>query len=1186
MSWVKVECSTGSRYTAPSHGRPPPDFSGSAQLFQHPLSLRRLQTFELSETSGTAEVGNANGCSDGVTVSIVIDQRDLGGHLGITTVIAGMAQAEGEREVDGTGCGSSLVQPGEREYVLRLLLERTFAILSNTNDCGVGVLLDALCTRYPPSSTTEAASRAATVLEDDGGPHVSTALRQARAQLPYNNEGACHANGKAPNQRFLQRITQSSSAILPSSFLNVETTSSLALLPLHSLPEALTPKGAETVRGQLPAAGTPPRPLSFATAVRRQALLFFVEHDVIPLSVLNTQVYYSEAANRKSTTSTAAGVPPGLEGLFPPVESYSKAEEDPTNAGTDSNSTTATAGNVAATVDPLVFLRLLASHVNDSTHRRTVTPRKEKSSLHCSSPLHSRPSKMLERSVTWAAVSRTAEESGQLLLLTVMRLLVHQPLSLNDAAVMMRILLKDMWDDAHTPSEGPLPTTSSLLPAPMVAAFSPSGLLTASSSFRRSMSHADQLLLSAAAVDRLIRFRASSAQLAGSTEKGMRCADVLRWTSWPLRTSGSVCQLVDVLLLTVGDALAICMCFPRATMRDGTSNESPAVVTALSSQGVQQLLERTVAAAGSSKAAGRQANALLSPSLMDSLVFACTHSTKPYTAAFHDALFATTAVETVLNQISCSDESTVAGTREQGLKSGTNVVAAAELHQPLLFRAEGQQWQQQHFGPTVMTSNSTGKPANPATSNSKSRGGFFKLLACLPIHKGRGSSSASSSAAQKACMAESVRQFDVHLHLLESSVNDATISTLQRSGTGMALAGKSPMATLLSLPLECMLCYVAAVVTRNEAGVLRSMHEMGLHSFFYLQQSVATNATHEGRSKSLIPTLCGTRSAQDGKISGDGKRGFPAAPSSPSSVAAVAAWPRFGLSFARHCLQQSPCPSAIVPDEWADVEGMQDGQGDQLTFIEDPTLTLRFATHTKRSHSIPAHGHKTQLPSTVTLLPCWSILHVAPVEPPVATVDGKHYVLKGDDANSLDDSASSAADNVKDANCPASLYEDAQLLTSLSFVLSQKLRRQGIAAGGPAATATSTVAAGNWSSWSAGQTLAALPPPVKLIAAQKAKGKQQEELLADVAVVVNICGDVTQEKAAVILHALQRHSLSAAEKAAVDGKGASTTHDTADAIPFEWEHAATPPAKLKELYREVLLCQEVALSLLEAAACN
>ncbi|KPA84815.1 hypothetical protein ABB37_01294 [Leptomonas pyrrhocoris] len=1178
MSWVQVECSNGSRYAAPSHGRPLPNFSGAAQLFQPPLNLRELQTVDLMEINGGLD--SERNHDDGVRVTVVAGQRDLGGHFGITTVIVGGEQEESEDETRGTAQSSE--QASSASGGLQRLLERVFALLTTTNDRGVAILLDALCTRSPLPLTAEAASRASVVVEDDGGSHVSTVLRQARAQLP-DGDAIPKGNAKASNQRFLRRLTQVGCA--PS--LKQESASPLQLLPPNSLTVAAKiqsegPQRAETRKA------APSQPLSFAAAVRRRSLLFFVENNVVPLSVLTSHVCAVEVPEGHKTAAAAVGA---------------------SDIASGSPTTTTASSSAANSSTPMLadtLLHSLARRVGNASRKHTSALTELQ--LSCTSPLRRRPSKALERNPTWAAAAQSAEESGHLLLLIFLRLLVHQPLTPTDAAQMERILLKGTWD-----TEALSDPSSSL--APMLAAYSPSGLLIASASFRRALGHEEYMLLSAAAIDRLTRFTPPPPCHDTACGNGRRrCADLLRWTSWPMRVGEAIrttqqpsptASIVDVLLLTVGDALAICVCFPRVSF-NGEEEVSPAVATALSFEGVQQLLERTVTIADERDSAGRQGNTPLLPllrsSLMDSLVHACAHSTAPYTPAFHDALFVATAVEEALGSLHFND-----GTHSSALlcaaNTGVKETVMGELHRLLHGEAQSLKKDASHLSPeaqaqlpplpqqqpqqqTPLPSPSEAalsRAAEPpaAAIRTKSRSGLHKLFACLPLRRRSSRNRAGSLLDSSAYTTESLRRTGVHIQRLEGP-NTTASSTHKSVEKNQHSDASRAAAAMLELPLECMLCCVAALVTRNELGALRRMHELGLHSFFYLQQNVVPCIN----GKSAKPPLPTRRSTPMASSSNGVGHDLVQGGTTPSSLSSVS--PRFGISFTRLCLQQPQCPSAILPDEWRGVEGMRDGEGGELAFMEDPTLTLRLSIKTP---STGEHDRRTQQSAAVTVLPCWSILHLTPVELPEASSDSAGN-RQDEDTDSLDGSLSSVADNDGVlGSCPASVHEDAQLLTSFCYVLTRKLHRRAIWSRNPPAVRAimgSTSARGRGEGFSPTRPTFSSPSPALVSALSETEmgSPTADKAWVDVAAVMNICGDITGERAEALLHALQKHGLPKKAKATADGKVDGLRAPTGDGDPIEYEYVAGAGAKMKELFREALVCQEAALLLLEAASCD
>lgn len=1124
MSWVVVESSNGSRYSAPSHGRPLPSLSGVAQLFQPPLSLRHLHTLDMVEADGALSF-DKGGCCDGVGVSIVVEQRDLGGHLGITTVVAGCEQEEAE---DSTVVHHASHREGESVAApaLRCLVERVFSILRSTNDRGVAVLLDAVCTRAPFPLTAAATARASTVVEDDGGPCVSAALTQARAQLPrFRTDVSCDTE-KPSNLQFLQRVTQREASSVGNG---------------HSAPLQLLPPNSalNTVRSAKAARTSSASPLSFATAVRRQALLYFVRHDVVPLSFLASRVEHIELSGRGRTTKTSADV-------------------------------TVHTLDSAALMDAGIVLHTLAQRIDIPGAKRATTPATPQSRLSCTPLLNLKASTALKRSALWAAATaagtaaQTAEECGQVLLLAVFRLLVSQLLPQADVPVLERVLLREMWRDTSATSQTLCP------PVMMMAAFSPSGLLTASGAFHKCFRHDEYVLLAAAAIDRLTRASSLSAPSATSLMgETVRWADVLRWTSWPMRVgaAGQTGVIVDVLLLTIGDALALYLYFPRGAQ--SSEPLPPAVAAVLSLTSVLRLLERTVAAADS-RIGSSTAAAVVSTSVHQALVHACTHSTAPSSPAFDDALFVLNAVEEVLRNIHVND---------QGRVSLTSLDASATFTVEHGVKDEVLQLMRDHLRHSCSAAHaspSTKEPSNVASaegvgvSNSITRRQTIqKLFACLP-HSRQGDTANAAAA-----------------------THDRTTGSLPSGTTGLA-------AGLLALPLEYMLCCVAALLTRNERAVLRRAHEVGLHSFFFLQRAAQTRASEKTKQTPAVAAGGAARTTlMPPSHAATSQQSFPHGAHDALSK------PRFGVAFTRLCLQQSHCPTALLPRELWDAAGMSDGHGGRLTFIEDPTLTLPMA--------LQAHTHSTAAQSrfsesaVVSVLPTWSILHAVPVEPPLLTpdntvVDVKKRHAQGDHRSN----SSSEADEMEEPICGSSNpNEDAALLTSLSLLIPQRRARRPATTKTTAAAAAATVTrvdpsvhASGHSGPGAGQPASAgmrhsLSAALRWGSGNSSSGAgEREEAAVEVAAVMNVAGDIAGTRADALLRALRRHGLSKSGESKIEGStdaqestAAALESALADRGAVEAEYAAGAAAKVKELIHEAVLCQEAALMLLEGAAC-
>ncbi|AYU81790.1 hypothetical protein, conserved [Leishmania donovani] len=1227
MSWVRVECSGGYCYAAPSHGRCVPKLDGMARLFQAPFCLRQLHAFTTLSDNAPAISGwnNSDSCGvlgtdESVNACIIVDQRNLGGHLGLTTVAVG----------DEEDAGLSDSPP------LRLLLNRVFAVLCSTSERGVQVLLDALCTRAPPPLTAVASAEAAIVHEDDGGPRVPPALWLARTQeagsTPQNTSGSVVTSS---NRQFLAKLMQGCSTV-------EDVTGAAEKLSLQPLPSdvAATTKPNHAARA-LPqvtsgTASTPPAhpstafsefhesaslvirpPLSYAAALRRRSLLFFLPQGVVPLSVLAIHLQLSSRPV-KCQQKEAVSAPCGGG-----VVNAQRAALTSTGGAS-----TATGGFTrslhAILLEELEHVRVGAARAGEGHERNCASCASAQGCccamrVHCISHLRRQSDKLLKKSSSWAAVARTAEESGRVLVWAIARLLAgsERPMRTSQATDLGRLLLHDLWASEHstggeggsaTATKGRAASTAWAGATPLVAVYSPSGLLFASAKFSMLLSHEEQVLLSAAAIDRLARYAAPRSLF--RPHASAAAADALSWTSWPMRMGEaagkpSAAVVMDVLLITVGDALAFCLAFPRTP--------SSASVPPLSSlRSVQSLLESTV-----SKARSRVEvpSAGTTAPLASALVFACTHSTAPYTPTFHDALFAVTALEDALDAAKKTSPAVSADSA-----AGEQVGVAQYLHQ-LLWREmfHMQTPNEEGVGATAgdapapsTRAGSAPRQANvsaavAASSFRNSTGGdgrhphsvssaLHKVFSCLPL---RHNDPSKGVASRQLYITEAQQQSSTYVN--QSSKGGHLSSLVPLLNAYWTQCSNPYTAFLLAMPLEEMLCYIAALVTRNELGTLRPSYELGLHSFFFLQRPVATAAAKH-------------RHAAPAKASGS------RACKKTSADAQLRAPPtRFGVSFARFRLQQSPCSHAVIPEEWADADGAPDGSGGRLTFFEDPSLLLRLHTHGvslegstvdgKRGESEGserAYGDTSQrlkesssvgvaLETQVSVVPVWTLLQAAPVE---SLATREH---SGSDTETSGSDSFAAADDFRGVHrsVPSSVDEDVQLVTSLHYAYPQRLRRREPAPS--PVNATLSTPPPDSAQHASSSTLPHPQPSDHLPQANVtntagARPKKDSVALAwcQVEAVVSICGDITGTRQSIMATALQRHALSKSAEAelmaadrehASGGASALSAAVPPDSLPAEWEYVAGATQKLADLCREVVWCQEAALALLEGASC-
>lgn len=125
MSWVRIESSTGLRVSAPSIA-PPPVLEGFDKLFQPPLRLRQIHSFS---TARSAWDGAGAEEEEPLEEVVLLSEVQLGGRVGDVCIAVG--------------------GPQMTEEALGVLQDCTVALLKGTSGKGLQTALDALCTRPP-----------------------------------------------------------------------------------------------------------------------------------------------------------------------------------------------------------------------------------------------------------------------------------------------------------------------------------------------------------------------------------------------------------------------------------------------------------------------------------------------------------------------------------------------------------------------------------------------------------------------------------------------------------------------------------------------------------------------------------------------------------------------------------------------------------------------------------------------------------------------------------------------------------------------------------------------------------------------------------------------------------------------------------------------------------------------------
>lgn len=119
MSWVRIESSTGLRVSAPSVS-PPPVLEGFDKLFQPPLRLREIHSFSSVQSAWDGSVTEE---------VVLLSEVHLGGRVGDVCIAVG--------------------GPEMTEEALSVLQDCTVTLLQGTSGKGLQTALDALCTRPP-----------------------------------------------------------------------------------------------------------------------------------------------------------------------------------------------------------------------------------------------------------------------------------------------------------------------------------------------------------------------------------------------------------------------------------------------------------------------------------------------------------------------------------------------------------------------------------------------------------------------------------------------------------------------------------------------------------------------------------------------------------------------------------------------------------------------------------------------------------------------------------------------------------------------------------------------------------------------------------------------------------------------------------------------------------------------------
>lgn len=1172
MSWVLVETSSGGCFSAPSHGRRVPLVGGLQHLFQPPLQLRQLHVLHPMDDdwcnphavdNGTeacpTERPNQNYSSSpsafgnsalqfAATTHVWIDQLELGGHLGTVTVVVGTESDEAEG-LELSGCGSAVT-------LLKLLVDYTILILRQTNEKGATLLLDAIFTRLPSRCSTTANATAAVVREMDGPP-----LRAA--PLPRSNRTFL-------NYLTLPRSTEGS---------------------WREIDVAGGPSPPSSSKGPLPfiaksmAADRPVfmQSLTYEAAVRRQALLYFVGQDTAPISFLFVQMErHTKNVNLRS----------------------SKAE---------------TVERLPATVEQI--LHKIARSLSTPAEK---TKTDGDGTIFCSSPLRTFSEKLLKRSRCWALVCEAAEETGKLLCMTLLRLLLYAAAPAVERELLQSMLLGDVWTGVGGRAGMPL-----------FAAFSPSGLLCGSPSFQRQLTHRERLLLAAAAVDQLARFLPPA-------NAALSLSDLMFWTQWPMRVAvdpsdtgvreaktaaerarQSPQNVMDVLLLTVGSALALVLCFPRT---------SPLLWSvAAMEEHLRSLCTRARAKDGadeamSSEAVAREGGA--EEPYTQSLLYVCSHSTSTRTPAFHDGLLLLTAMEKALMD----------GYSSNGRLRSSSIIAEEDNSSLTAQRLLSFLNQEENEGDVVtgqlsgtrlkgnMKRNQT-KRQNKETGGTSDSSFFQKLCGCLPWSRRNQQRSTASTLAMAEAAAARAKE---HLNQLGgTNGSQRRLSFLGSEAQNRSVTGdlRTPEAkvlddlpfapshttqamALLSMPLPLMLCYVGAMVTRNEFGLLNHLDRLGLHSTFWFQRAAASSSSgiQDGTNATASRGKDGGKTTSGGAVASRG----------------LAPVPQYCLSLARGRLQQ-PSHEANALSFWNSLDDVsydgRESMEDVFDCVEDPSLLLQLSTQlptssagidavmngsTQRRGSTLKSGDSrptAHLASTggslafhaqTSVVPNMAICHLVPHEQLLPYQENWCYGVADRDCDSR---YSCAEDRVAEQDFVHTADDATPLITSVYLSYPQRHRRSAKFFTGIAEETlqhfTPAVEPLPQSERPATATTADQPAQALKSKLPFQKRDGGTERWVRVEGVLNICGDVSGGPSGELINCLQNRSASGAIDGfqKTSGKGTTVKWGGASSAMYlmaeeggfsdypSWEYK-----KMQELCVEVVQLQEATHALLEGAS--
>lgn len=643
MSWVRVQCiDSPTRYYAPSFSTPP-SLEGFDVLFSHPsMKIRALHCFPVGPAIADDERVEAPR-----EVIVLFDQVELGGKLGTASIAIGDSQGS--------------------EGSLRLLMELVVAVLKGSDSEGVQVLLDAITTLPPTPFSTER-----DVVEDDGLLRLKDIAAGGSSERPLKNRGfldrLCPRNTppdvfsiKDVTTRRLGSGTLSSPIIGPSA----------SLAPDHDDPDLML----------IP---------SYDEALRRRSSLYFVEQNVVPLSLLACRVCSSSSSDK----------------VYPHVCCESG---------------------------------LLS---NDASGK-------------------------LRKSPYWCYLAASAAATTSTTLATMQSMLTAA------CPQYEALFQRDMWSTKTEKGQ------ARMVLHPLAAAYSPSGLLFTSALFAATLTHTEELLWAALAVDRLCR----------GTGRPHSPAAVLRVVRFPWRLQ-RVQRVVDVCVVTIGDALSLLVAFPRTN----GAVESP-------------MLPPFLTYINGLRAPGQ-------PTPGVELVHLCTHSTQPYTGTYLRAIHSLTEI-----QVRRANWS-------HGFPSPRPLPPDARLREQS----------------TPKVQPPTGSTAPPAAgaeavsggnAGSPKQKGLHRLLCCVPlnVHKGRHRAQTQIPAAPVAAVPLSGPQAATDAALVAKAVPlPVALGTPVRRAVVSSPFPDQPLLTL---------CYVAGVVSQAEMECYRPVDSLGVHSMFWLMRGGA-----------------------------------------------------------------------------------------------------------------------------------------------------------------------------------------------------------------------------------------------------------------------------------------------------------------------------------------------------------